>query len=69
MRIKIVGEGSYRLHDKMLVFDTENGEVEIDTQSAREIALTLLDSLNCTSSQYDEVANMIDDMIYERDGE
>ena len=68
-QLKIIGEGGYRLHSKMLVFDTENGEIEIDTESAKEITLTFFDSLDCTSKQYDEIANMIDDLIYERDGE
>lgn len=67
MKIKIIGEGGHRVYDNMLIFNTENGQIEMDAESAKEITLTLLDSLYCTDAEMCEVADLIDDKIIERD--
>lgn len=69
MKLKIIGKGGHRISDNMLIFKTENGQIELDAKSAEEITLTLLDSLYCSDSEMSNIADMIENKIYERDGE
>lgn len=69
MKLKIIGKGGHRISDNMLVFETENGQIELDAKSAEEITLALLDSLYCSDSEMSKIADMIENKIYERDGE
>lgn len=66
MKIKIIENGKHRISDDMLIFNTEEGQVEIDLQSAKEITWTLLDVLSFTTIETDEIIGLIEDKLYKR---
>ena len=67
MKIKIIGDGGFRVSDDMLVFKNEDGEqLEIDFRSAEEILLTLLDALEFSAGEMDKMADTIEDKLEER---
>lgn len=67
MKIKITGKGGHRIFDNMLIFNIEDqSKIEINAVDAKEIALTLLDSLNCTNQEMCDFENMIDNKLIER---
>lgn len=66
MKIKIIESGKHRISDDMLIFSTEEGQVEIDLQSAKEITWTLLDVLSFTTIETDEIIGLIEDKLYKR---
>ena len=66
MKLKIIGEGKHQIMNDMLIFDTKEGQVEIDFQSAKEITCTLLDALFFTNTEINEICDMIDDKLIER---
>lgn len=66
MKIKIIESGKHRISDDMLIFSTEEGQVEIDLQSAKEITWTLLDVLFLSSIEIDEIIGLIEDKLYKR---
>lgn len=66
MKIKIIESGKHRISDDMLIFNTEEGQVEIDLQSAKEITWTLLDVLSFTTIETDEIIGLIEDKLYKR---
>lgn len=68
MKIKIIESGKHRISDDMLIFNTEEGQVEIDLQSAKEITWTLLDVLSFSDTEMNNIMDKIDDKIYEREG-
>lgn len=68
MKIKIIESGKHRISDDMLIFNTEEGQIEIDLQSAKEITWTLLDVLCFSDTEMNNIMNKIDDKIYEREG-
>lgn len=66
MKIKIIESGKHRISDDMLIFNTEEGQVEIDLQSAKEITWTLLDVLSFSTIETDEIIGLIDEKLYKR---
>lgn len=66
MKIKIIESGKHRISDDMLIFNTEEGKIEIDLQSAKEITWTLLDVLSLSSIEIDEIIGLIEDKLYKR---
>jgi len=67
MKIKIIESGKHRISDDMLIFRTEEGQVEIDLQSAKEITWTLLDVLCFSNTETNNIMDEIDNKIYERE--
>ena len=59
LKIKKVENGRNGINEKMF-FDTEDGEIEIDTASALEIAYTLFDKYNMPYEILDELNEKVE---------
>lgn len=66
MKIEVIGNGSHRVCDNMLIFNTNQGQIELSTESAKQIVWTLLDSLYFTDCEMNEILDEIEDKIYKR---
>lgn len=66
MKIEIIGNGLHRVCDNMLIFNTNQGQIELSTESAKQIVWTLLDSLYFTDCEMNEILDEIEDKIYKR---
>ena len=65
MKIKIIEDGWHRISDDMLIFKTEEGQIEVDFRSAKEITWVLLDALCFSNDEMCNILDKIDEKIYE----